>query len=31
MEGEEQVLDTSTEVDAGVAVDAGKTAEEEAH
>lgn len=30
MEGEEQVLDTSTEVDAGVAVDAGKTAEEEA-
>lgn len=29
MEGEEQVLDTSTEVDAGVAVDAGKTAEEE--
>lgn len=28
MEGEEQVLDTSTEVDAGVAVDAGKTAEE---
>lgn len=30
MEGEEQVLDTSTEVAAGVAVDAGKTAEEEA-